>query len=91
MKSAPLNATEPKIHIDSGEGPCVHHHCAPLFKFHPETFVPVTYLLIDWCRDNDCPREIVRNIVTNDDFENLKFVNLRLVTALALNVASETK
>lgn len=53
--------------------------------------MPVTYLLIDWCRDNDCPSEIVRNIVSSDDFENLKFVNLRLVKALALNVASETK
>ena len=49
------------------------------------------YRLIDWCRDNDCPSEIVRNIVTSDDFENLKLANLRLVTALALNVTSETK
>ena len=91
MKSATLNATEPKIHIDNGEGPCVHHHCAPSFKFQPEIFVPVIYRLIDWCRDNDCPSEIVRNIVTSTDFENLKLANLRLLTALALNVTSETK
>ena len=91
MKSATLNATEPIIQIESGEGPCVHHHCAPLFKSQPEIFVPVTYLLIDWCRDSDCPSEIVKNIVTSDDFENLKFVTLRLVTALALNVTNETK
>ncbi len=91
MKSAVLNATEPIIQIDSGEGPCVHHHCAPLFKFQPEIFVPVMYRLIDWCRDNDCATEMVKNIVTSDDFENLKLANLRLVTALALNVASDAK